>query len=62
MKCNKYIIFLLIYCTLVITARADWINLSGADNAPTIAEIYIQDDHIKLALEIYICGTSAHCS
>ena len=45
---------MLIYCTLVITARADWINLSGADNAPTIAEIYIQDDHIKVALEIYI--------
>ncbi len=54
MKNSQYIIVLLICFTLAISARADWINLSGADNAPTIAEIYIQDDHIKLALEIYI--------
>ncbi|MHC4440817.1 MAG: hypothetical protein ACYS3S_26000, partial [Planctomycetota bacterium] len=37
-----------------IPARADWINLSGAENAPNIAEIYIQDDHVRLVLEIYI--------
>jgi hypothetical protein len=36
------------------SAHADWINLSGAENAPTIAEIYIQDDHVQLILEIYV--------
>ena len=41
---------------LVITpnALADWINLTGAETAPNIAEIYIQDDHVKLVLEVYI--------
>ena len=37
-----------------VSARADWLNLSGADNAPNIAEINIQDDHVQLVLEIYI--------
>jgi hypothetical protein len=35
-------------------ARADWINLSGAQSAPNIAEIYVNDDHIRLVLEIYV--------
>ncbi len=35
-------------------ARADWINLTGAETSPNIAEIYILDDHVKLALEVYI--------
>jgi hypothetical protein len=29
-------------------------NLTGAESSPTIAEIYILDDHIKVVLEIYI--------
>jgi hypothetical protein len=33
---------------------ADWINLTGAQSAPNIAEIHVQDDHIRLELEIYI--------
>jgi len=40
--------------SLSITVRADWINLSGAETAPNIAEIYILDDRVKLVLEIYI--------
>ena len=36
------------------SAEADWINLSGAQNAPNIAEIYINDDHVKIELEIFI--------
>ncbi len=43
--------------TLILTptrARGDWINLSGAETAPNIAEIYILEDHIRLVLEIYI--------
>ena len=33
--------------------QADWINLTGAETAPNIAEIYIFDDHVKVQLEIY---------
>ena len=33
---------------------ADWINLSGAENAPTIAEIHINDDHVRIDLEIFV--------
>ena len=43
-----------LHLTLAPLARADWINLTGAETAPNIAEIYILDDHIKLVLEIYI--------
>jgi hypothetical protein len=35
-------------------AKADWINLTGAETAPNIAEIYVLDDHVKLALEVYV--------
>ena len=34
--------------------RADWVNLTGAEIAPNIAEIYILDDRVKLVLEIYV--------
>ena len=33
---------------------ADWINLTGAETSPNIAEIYVLDDHVKLVLEVYI--------
>ena len=35
-------------------ANADWINLSGAQNAPNIAEIHINDDHVRVDLEIFV--------
>ncbi|CAB1062632.1 hypothetical protein D1BOALGB6SA_7412 [Olavius sp. associated proteobacterium Delta 1] len=35
-------------------AYADWINLSGAENAANIAEIYINDDHVRIELEIFV--------
>ncbi len=35
-------------------ACADWINLSGAENAPNIAEIQVNDDHVKVELEIFV--------
>ena len=34
--------------------RADWINLTGSETAPNIAEIYVMDDHVRLVLEVYI--------
>ncbi len=35
-------------------AKADWLNLTGAETAPNIAEIYVLDDRVKLVLEIYV--------
>jgi hypothetical protein len=45
---------LLFLFVLASPARADWINLTGAETAPNIAEIYVMDDHVKVVLEIYI--------
>ena len=49
-----YFNFLLVFFILVPAALADWINLTGAQSAPNIAEIYVEDDHIRLVLEIYV--------
>ena len=46
--------FLLVFLVLIPSATADWINLTGAQSAPNIAEIYVEDDHILLVLEIYV--------
>ena len=35
-------------------AMADWINLSGAQSAANIAEIYVEDDHVRVVLEVYV--------
>lgn len=40
-------------------ARADWINLSGAETAPNIAEITVYNDLVHVALEIYIDDLTA---
>ena len=37
------------------TARADWINLTGAQSAPNIAEVYVEDNHVRLVL--FIAGS-----
>ncbi len=37
-----------------LESHADWINLTGAETAPNIAEIYVLDNRVKLVLEIYI--------
>jgi hypothetical protein len=34
--------------------KADWINLTGAETAPNIAEIYVMDDHVKVQLEVFV--------
>ncbi|MGI9481136.1 MAG: hypothetical protein ACR2OR_02140 [Hyphomicrobiales bacterium] len=38
----------------VQAVRADWVNLTGAETAPNIAEITVLDDRVRMALEIYI--------
>ncbi len=52
----RFTFTLLFFATFLTTsaARADWINLTGAETSPNIAEIYILDDHVKLALEVYV--------
>jgi hypothetical protein len=45
----------LIFCLgLGNVARADLMNLTGAETAPNIAEIYVEDDRVRLVLEVYI--------
>lgn len=39
---------------LAMPARADWVNLSGAEAAPNIAELYVLDDRVKVVLEVYV--------
>ena len=48
-----------VFCPLVLLvmalpAAADWINLTGSETAPNIAEIYVMDDHVRLVLEVYV--------
>jgi len=45
---------ILTLCFLSLSARADWINLTGAETAANIAEIYVLDDHVRLVLEVYV--------
>ena len=51
-------IFFLLFCLAALlpigSAKADWINLTGAENARNIAEIYIDRDHVKIQLEVFI--------
>jgi hypothetical protein len=34
--------------------HADWINLSGAENARNIAEIYVETDRVRIQLEVFV--------
>jgi len=51
---RNVIAFLLLAGCMFLPARADWINLTGAETAPNIAEIYVLDDHVQVKLEAYI--------
>ena len=35
-------------------SHADWINLSGAENARNIAEIYVETDRVRIQLEVFV--------
>jgi len=49
---NVFVCFFVLF--LSQRAFSDWINLTGAETSPNIAEITVNDDHIELKLEIYI--------
>jgi hypothetical protein len=57
-SCKKTFIVKILILLLSLSygplVRADWINLTGAQSAPNIAEIYVEDDRIRLVLEIYV--------
>jgi hypothetical protein len=50
------VIWLVIAFVLVPVSpvRADWINLTGAETAPNIAEIRVLEDRVNVRLEVYI--------
>ncbi len=52
----------IVFLSLIFTStlvRSDWVNLTGAEISPNIAEIYVLDDHVKLVLEIYVGNLDA---
>ena len=55
---NRFINLSLLFMMLVLfmssTGQADWINLTGAENARNIAEIYIEKDHVRIKLEVFV--------
>jgi hypothetical protein len=51
---NILINVLLVSFCFISSARADWINLTGAQSARNIAEIYVEEHHVRLVLEIYV--------
>lgn len=42
------------FCILCPVGNADWISFSGAENAPNIADIRIQEDYVKIELEVFV--------
>ncbi|MCG8686335.1 MAG: hypothetical protein MI892_15765 [Desulfobacterales bacterium] len=48
---------MVIICSFIIGTSSSWadlISFSGAENAPNIAEIHINEDHVKINLEVYV--------
>ena len=56
MPIRSHLLAVVLLCTLCpgAAARADWINLTGAETAPSIAEITVYDDRVEVALEVYV--------
>jgi hypothetical protein len=56
MQLIPLILFTVLVVNLLLppAARADWINLTGAETAPNIAEITVFDDRVEVALEAYV--------
>ena len=47
-------LFTLVTTLLSSTSRADWINLTGAENSKNIAEIFVEKDHVTIKLEVFV--------
>jgi hypothetical protein len=54
-KRRNHLLLALIFLILAFSyAKADWINLTGAETAANIAEITVFDDRVEVALEVYV--------
>ncbi len=49
----QFTLFILIIA-VSLPAYPDWINLTGAETSPNIAEVYVMDNHVKVKLEVYV--------
>ncbi len=49
-----HVFFLGLVILFASPVKADWVNRTGAESAPNIAEIYIFEDHVRVKLEVYI--------
>lgn len=47
-------LLLFVFLPFGTSSRADWVNLGGAEVAPNIAEIYVQDDGVRVVLEVFV--------
>jgi hypothetical protein len=50
---HAFTLFILLIA-VAFPAQSDWINLTGAETSPNIAEIYVMNDHVKVKLEVYV--------
>jgi hypothetical protein len=55
---RAFALFILLI-TASIPAQSDWINLTGAETSPNIAEIYVLDGHVNVKLEVYVGDLSS---
>jgi hypothetical protein len=46
-------LFALVITLFPSESRADWVNLTGAENSRNIAEIFIEKDHVTVKLEFF---------
>ena len=51
---SLFVLLMFAVVTVGTDAKADWINLTGAETSPNIAEITIGEDGVRVALEIYV--------
>lgn len=55
---DRLLIMYLLGSILLLTppssGKADWVNLTGAENARNIAEIFIEQDQVRVKIEIFV--------
>jgi hypothetical protein len=60
-RCRSFLVCLGLILAFLFSAsaNADWINLTGAETAPNIGEITVNEDGVRVALEIHLSDLSA---
>ncbi len=48
------LVLLSLFIVLPVKVSADWVNLTGSENSRNIAEINVEEDHVKIKLEIFV--------